>query len=218
MTPPGPYDNPGGRLLVLAPHSEDGELGCGGPISRVIEQGSEVYYAAFSTAEESVPPEYPPDILRTEVRAATQALGIAEGHLLTYRYRVRHLPDVRQEILEELVRLKKDICPTTVFLPSSHDLHQDHQTVSQEGLRAFKTVTVLGYELPWNNMGFDCRHFVVLQERHVQAKIDALSHYQSQQHRTYFQEEFLRSWARSRGGQIFVDYAETFDVLRWVMS
>ena len=76
---------------------------------------------------------------------------------------------------------------------------------------------VLGYELPWNNMAFDYRHFVVLDERHVQAKIDALACYESQQHRPYVQPEFLRSWARSRGGQIFVDYAEAFDVLRWVM-
>jgi N-acetylglucosamine malate deacetylase 1 len=214
---PGTYKGKGERVLVLAPHTDDGELGCGGTINRLVEEGSEVYYAAFSTAEESVPPEYPPDILQTEVRAGTKALGIDGANLLTYRYRVRHLPDVRQEILEELVRLKTDIQPTTVFLPSSHDLHQDHQTVSQEGLRAFKTVTVLGYELPWNNMGFEYRHFVVLDERHVTAKVNALAKYESQSHRPYFQEEFLRSWARSRGGQIFVDFAEAFDVMRWVM-
>ena len=217
MTPPGSYLAPGERILVLAPHTDDGELGCGGTISRLIEKGCEVYYAAFSTAEESGPPEYPPDILQTEVRAGTKALGIDPANLLTYRYRVRHLPDVRQEILEELMRLKEEIKPSTVFLPSSHDLHQDHQTISMEGLRAFKTVTVLGYELPWNNMAFDYRHFVALQERHVQAKVNALACYESQKHRPYVQEEFLRSWARTRGGQIFVDYAEAYDVLRWVM-
>jgi len=214
---PGSYNVAGERILVLAPHTDDGELGCGGTIHRLIEEGCAVTYAAFSTAEESVPPEWPPDILQKEVRAGTAKLGIEPENLLTYRYRVRHLPEARQEILEELVRIKKDLDPTTVFIPSSHDLHQDHQTVSMEGLRAFKTGTVLGYELPWNNMAFDYRHFVVLEERHVQAKIDALACYESQQHRPYVQPEFLRSWARSRGGQIFVDYAEAFDVLRWVM-
>ena len=38
------------RVLVLAPHTDDGELGCGGTISRMVEEGREVYYAAFSTA------------------------------------------------------------------------------------------------------------------------------------------------------------------------
>ena len=204
------------RVLVLAPHTDDGELGCGGTISRMVGEGREVYYAAFSTAAESVPPPFPPDILEKEVREGTKVLGIPAANLLVYKYKVRHLPHMRQEILEELVRMKREIDPATVFLPSAQDLHQDHQTVHIEGLRAFKTVTVLGYELPWNNLSFDYRHFCVLTREHVQTKIAALRCYQSQQHRPYTQEEFIWSWARTRGGQIMVEYAEAFDVLRWV--
>ena len=204
------------RVLVLAPHTDDGELGCGGTISRMVEEGREVYYAAFSTAAESVPPPFPPDILEKEVREGTKVLGIPAANLLVYKYKVRHLPHMRQEILEELVRMKREIDPATVFLPSAQDLHQDHQTVHIEGLRAFKTVTVLGYELPWNNLSFDYRHFCVLTRAHVQTKIAALRCYQSQQHRPYTQEEFIWSWARTRGGQIMVEYAEAFDVLRWI--
>ena len=205
------------RVLILAPHTDDGEFGCGGTISRLIEEGKEVFYAAFSTSEESVPPEFPPDILEKEVRAGTRTLGIASENLLIYKYMVRHLPYVRQEILEELVRLKREVDPGTVFLPSSQDLHQDHQTVYMEGLRAFKMVTVLGYELPWNNLSFDYRHFVVLKKHHVQAKVDALKCYRSQQGKPYSKEDFIWSWARSRGGQISVQYAEAFDVLRWIL-
>jgi LmbE family N-acetylglucosaminyl deacetylase len=204
------------RILVLAPHTDDGELGCGGTISRMVEEGREVYYAAFSTAAESVPPPFPPDILEKEVREGTKVLGIPAANLLVYKYRVRHLPHMRQEILEELVRMKREIDPATVFLPSAQDLHQDHQTIHLEGLRAFKTVTVLGYELPWNNLSFDYRHFCILTRAHVQTKIAALRCYQSQQHRSYTQEDFIWSWARTRGGQIMVEYAEAFDVLRWV--
>ncbi len=39
------------RILVLAPHTDDGEFGCGGSIAKFIEAGKEVFYAAFSTAE-----------------------------------------------------------------------------------------------------------------------------------------------------------------------
>jgi len=205
------------RVLVLAPHTDDGEFGCGGTISRFVQEGKEIFYAAFSTAEESVPPEFPSDILEKEVRAGTRALGIPPQNLLVYKYAVRHLPHARQEILEELVRLKREIDPGTIFLPSRQDLHQDHQTVHLEGLRAFKMATVLGYELPWNNLSFDYRHFIVLQQEHVQTKVDALRCYQSQQHRPYSKEDFIWSWARTRGVQVSVDYAEAFDVLRWVL-
>lgn len=204
------------RVLVLAPHTDDGEFGCGGTVSRYLEEGCHVTYAAFSTAAESVPAPYPPDILETEVRAGTAALGIDPDDLLVYKYRVRHLPHARQEILEELVRLRQELRPDTVLLPSGNDLHQDHQTVHMEGLRAFKMVTVLGYELPWNNLSFDYRHFVVLEERHVQTKVDALRCYESQAWRDYSDEEFIWSWARTRGVQIGATYAEAFDVLRSV--
>ncbi|NOZ35754.1 MAG: hypothetical protein GXO80_10710 [Chlorobi bacterium] len=43
------------KALVLAPHTDDGKLGAGSAISKLIETGTQVSYAAFSTAEESVP-------------------------------------------------------------------------------------------------------------------------------------------------------------------
>ena len=39
----------------------------------------------------------------------------------------------RQEILEELIRLKKVSDFDLVFIPSLHDIHQDHTTIAQEG-------------------------------------------------------------------------------------
>ena len=30
------------KALVLAPHTDDGELGCGGTVARLLEEGSEV--------------------------------------------------------------------------------------------------------------------------------------------------------------------------------
>ena len=66
------------NILVLAPHTDDGELGCGGTIVKFIEDGVEVHYAAFSTAEESVPEGLPKDILKIEVREAMASLGIPE--------------------------------------------------------------------------------------------------------------------------------------------
>ena len=54
------------NILVLAPHTDDGELGLGGTISKLIELGKKVTYVAFSTAQQSVPEGFPKDILKTE--------------------------------------------------------------------------------------------------------------------------------------------------------
>ena len=205
------------KILILAPHTDDGELGCGGSIARFIEEGKKVFYAAFSTAEESVDPELPNNILETEVKAATKKLGIKRENLFIYRNEVRKLNYIRQEILEELIKLKKKIDPDIIFMPSINDIHQDHSTVAREGLRAFKDRTILGYELIWNNITFNTSTFIILQHNHVQSKVDALQEYKSQKDKAYMSEDFVFSLAKSRGVQIGKEYAECFEVIRWVM-
>jgi LmbE family N-acetylglucosaminyl deacetylase len=204
------------KVLVLAPHTDDGELGAGGTISKLIESGAEVYYAAFSTAEQSVPDGFPKDILKTEVKKATLRLGIKPENLLIYNYEVRKLNYVRQEILESLIALRRDINPELIFLPSLNDIHQDHTTVAQEGLRAFKQKTILGYELIWNNLTFSTSCFVKLEAHHIQRKCEALKEYSSQQHRDYISEKFIRSLATTRGVQIGCEYAEAFELIRLI--
>ncbi len=205
-------------VLILAPHTDDGELGCGGTIAKLIELGSTVYYAAFSTAETSVPKNYPRDILKTEVQNATRVLGIRPEHLLMFNYEVRKLNYARQEILENLIAIRDQIRFDLILMPSLSDIHQDHSTIAQEGLRAFKRSTILGYELIWNNLSFNTTSFMKLDKRHVQNKVAALKEYRSQIGRDYLSEEFIVSLARSRGVQIGYQYAEAFEVIRCIFD
>ncbi len=204
------------RALVLAPHTDDGEFGCGGTMARLVEQGVDVRYHAFSIATRSLPEGFPPDTLAREVRAATAELGIPDENLTVYDFDVRTFPDHRQEILELLVGIWEDWKPDVVFQPSLHDFHQDHQTVAQEGLRAFKRTTVLGYEIPWNNFDFAYQAYIALEERHVERKAAALAQYASQQHRRYSDPEYARSLARIHGINVNREFAEVFHVYRVV--
>jgi N-acetylglucosamine malate deacetylase 1 len=204
------------RVLVLAPHTDDGEFGCGGTMARLVEAGTDVRYVAFSIATKSLPEGFPPDTLAREVREATAEIGIPESGLTVHDFEVRTFPERRQEILELLIALWEDWAPEAVFMPSLRDIHQDHQVVAAEGLRAFKRTTVLGYEIPWNNFNFDHQAYVGLEERHVERKIAALERYASQQHRNYANPEYIRSLARTHGINVNRDYAEVFEVYRIV--
>src|SRR5215210_3539764 len=93
------------RVLVLAPHTDDGEFGCGGTMARLVEEGAEVRYVAFSIATRSLPEGFPPDTLAREVREATGELGIPDERLTVHDFDVRTFPEHRQEILERLVGL-----------------------------------------------------------------------------------------------------------------
>lgn len=205
-------------VLVLAPHTDDGELGAGGFISKLIQEGASVTYVAFSIAEDSVPEHLPRDVLKVEVKAATKVLGIKEDNLIVFNYPVRKLNFARQEILEDLIKIKRNNSFDLILMPSLKDIHQDHTTIAQEGLRAFKNTTILGYELIWNNLSFDTTCFVKLSKKNVEDKFLSLQCYESQIGRSYMSHEFIFSLAKVRGVQIGAEYAESFEVLRWVIN
>jgi LmbE family N-acetylglucosaminyl deacetylase len=204
------------RALVLAPHTDDGEFGCGGTMARLVGEGSEVRYVAFSIATRSLPEGFAPDTLAREVREATAEIGIPAGNLTVHDFDVRTFPDHRQDILELLVALWEEWQPDVVFQPSHHDVHQDHQTIAQEGLRAFKRTTILGYEIPWNNFDFSYQAYLALERGHVERKVAALEKYASQQHRRYANAEYVWNVSRTHGINVNREYAEVFQVYRVV--
>ncbi len=194
-------------VLVISPHTDDAELGCGGTIARLIEDGAKVHVVAFSAGHE-------PELLEAEY---LRAGGTMRTPTRLYDIPVRHFDQCRQTILDHLVSLAEQLRPATVFVPSAADLHQDHRVVHDEALRAFKQVTMWGYELPWNHIRFSAQGFVRLAPRHIAQKQEALSCYESQQDRAYFSPDFIESLARVRGMQVGQEFAEAFEVIRSVV-
>jgi LmbE family N-acetylglucosaminyl deacetylase len=210
-----PYLSPmlhANKILILAPHTDDGELGCGASIAKYIASGKQVTYIAFSSCPQSLPPGLAPDTLLRECRAATAKLGISDVRF--FDFEVRQFPALRQQILEELVALGKELQPDVVFVPARNDVHQDHQVIYAEALRGFKRCAVVGYELPWNNLQFAPVYFEKLEEQQVTTKEEALGFFRSQTHRPYMEPGFMKSLARVRGMQCGTTYAEAFEVYR----
>ncbi len=87
-------------------------------------------------------------------------------------------------------------------------------------IRAFKTsASIICYELPWNHVTFSTQLFIKLKEKHINEKIKILSFYKSQilRGRRYFNPEFIKGLARARGVQCNGEYAEAFEVVRWIL-
>ena len=204
------------RVLVLAPHTDDAELGCGGSLARFLEEGTSVHVAAFCRAEDSLPPGSPPDMLEVEFRASMAGMQIPADQVSVFHYPVRRFPERRQDILESILQLRRDVQPEAVFIPSGNDKHQDHQVIHAEAVRAFKDITIWGYELPWNHVDFSAEAFVTLEARHLEKKWEAMQAYQSQMNlaRPYFTREFVFGLGCVRGTQVKAAYAEAYEVVR----
>lgn len=207
------------RFLILSPHVDDGEIGAGGTIARIREEEIELFYVAFSIAEISIPEPYPKDILKKECQQASKELHIPSSNIKIYDFPVRSFPQYRQEILEELVKINKEIKPDVVICPSSNDVHQDHMVIQNETIRAFKrNSSILGFEHPWNNLTFTTDIFIRLEERHIETKIRAMNSYISQKSHPYFDEKYVRSLAYIRGVQSSFPFAEAYELLRLLIS
>jgi len=204
------------RVLIISPHTDDGELGCGGSIARFIDEGKEVYYSALSTCEKSVPEGYPKDTLRREVEDALDVLRLPRSNRFIYSYENRIFPMINHDIFKTLEELRREIGPDIIFIPSRQDTHQDHSTTFHESLRAFRRgfSSILSYELPWNNLSFHTSFFLKLEEEHITRKVDALKCYKTQADKRYFSEKFIRSIAEARATQIDTSYAEAFEAIK----
>lgn len=208
----------GPRLLVLAPHTDDGELGAGASIAKWTSAGRDVFYVAVSGCESVVPEGLAPDTLRSELLEATGVLGIPEDRVLVLEEETRTYWQRRQSILEAFIRLRTEINPNIVLAPSLSDVHQDHEVVAREAFRAFKDRTMLGYEMPWNNTSFQHTVFSPVEAIHVECKIDALACYHSQASRPYLSPEFTRAQLMFRGVQAGTGFAEVFDTPRVILQ
>lgn len=202
-------------VLVLAPHPDDAEFGCGGTINRLCKEGKSVHVATFSHCVKSIPDGFPKDVLSAELKESMSVLGVDHQQVYSLDYPVREFPAYRQDILEEIISLRSKVSPDLVFIPASFDFHQDHQVISQEGLRAFKNIKILGYELPWNNIESHINFHVKLSDDDVSQKEKAVRSYKSQGFRPYKKEGFFRSLAVLRGLQTDTEFAEGFELIKW---
>ena len=200
--PPQSTNQSGIKILCLSPHPDDGILGAGGTLARLKEEGNEIHYMIFSWADQGF--EW------AEIKKATPDATI-------YQFQVREFPRYRQEILEELIKIRARIQPDWVFIPSSYDTHQDHQIIHQEAVRAFRNYTILGYEESWNNFMFGAQCLAPLKERHLQKKLDTAKIYVTQKDKIYMDQELILARARDKGTYIRTKYAEAFEVVRFII-
>jgi len=201
----------GKRTLFLGAHPDDIELGCGALIHH-IQSVSELKCVTLSDNQKN--PQLKNVV--TEHLKSMSILGVPKENVILGEFTTRIFHDSRQEILEYFLKLRRDFNPDIIFVHSKQDIHQDHNTIYNEGVRAFKHFNMLGYEMPWNNFGFKSYVFVNLTREQIVKKMQALEIYKSQANRPYSSSEFVESLAKVRAIQIGREYAESFELIRFI--
>ena len=103
-----------------------------------------------------------------------------------------------------------------VFVHTTADLHQDHGTVTQEALRAFRGISLFGYDVIRSSHGFFPNFLVEVTAEDVEKKIRSLAAYETYKDKYYFSPELTRSILIRNGAICERPYAEGFDLMRVV--
>lgn len=201
----------GETVLCIGAHPDDIELGCGALISDIISQTRVVCVTMSDNQKNPLHTN-----LVAEHHASMSILGVQPEHVLLHDFATRRLKAARQEILEVMIDLKNRYHPEVVLVHTARDIHQDHQTVTEEALRAFRGTTLLGFDVLRSSYGFFPDFLVEVSEKGLQTKINALKAYITYAEKYYFSEEIIRATALRHGALAERPFAEGFDILRIV--
>ena len=201
----------GRRVLFIGAHPDDIELGCGALIHHILPQ-TDILCVTLSDNQKNPLLTH----LVEEHYNSMAVLGVPREKVMLGQFETRRFPHFRQEILEHMVGLNRTFRPDIVFVHTKSDIHQDHGTITEEALRAFRGVTVLGYDVLRSSYGFFPSFLVEVDEEDVEAKVRALDEYKTYATKYYFDSSITRATMIRHGALCERPFAEGFDILRIV--
>lgn len=220
------------RVLVVAAHTDDEALGCGGTIARHATQGDTVYAVFLADGVTSRPDASEQELSERNAAAASahRILGIKQSFMLGF-------PDNRMDmvplldVVQKLEQVVDEVQPQIVYTHHNGDLNIDHQITHKAALTACRPVPgspvkeIYAFEVlsstEWNTPGvssFAPSVFVDITE-HFETKMQALDAYKLEMRKPPHSRSFenARRLGELRGSCIGVHAAEAMMAVRIVL-
>jgi LmbE family N-acetylglucosaminyl deacetylase len=216
-------------VLVVAAHTDDEALGCGGTIARHVAEGDTVYAVFLADGVTSRPDAAAEEVGQRNTAAAKahKILGIKKSYMLGF-------PDNRMDsvplldIVQKLENVFNVVQPLVVYTHHSGDLNIDHRITHQAVLTvcrpvpgasvkqiyAFEVLSSTGWNTPTESP-FIPNVFVDISGQ-VNKKMDALREYQMEMREKPHSRslENVFRLAEFRGNCVGVDAAEGLSLIR----
>lgn len=193
-------------VLAIGALPGDVELGCGGILLRHRDRGHRVVILHITAGGEGSDPGD-----KSDAQESAQVLG---AHLVIGEAFEEEVPDP-QDMMTLVERTVEDFQPTTVYVPSPHDVRESRlNTHRAADLGAANVPNFYCYQAPTTNMEFEPTLFVDVTD-YMDTKLAALRHYRAQVvGRPHLDPEFVRSNARYWGRFLGYGEAEPLEVVR----
>jgi len=203
-------------VLCLGAHSDDIEIGAGGTILSLIEEGVllDVCWCVLSAGNERA----------AEARSSAEAfLGNAASYSIELgAFEDSYFPAQSREIKSWLLALRDRVDPDIIFTHSREDAHQDHREINELTSNVFRNHLIMEYEIPkWDGDIRGRNTYVPLSEKALDKKVSLLlRHFSTQRSKDWFDAETFRGLARLRGMECRAParFAEAFTVRKLLLA
>ena len=203
------------KYLFIGAHADDIEIGCGGTLLNAYKKNQIFNFIATNS-------EYSDEngrLIRTKIDAKKDIQKCYQGKKVKNIIggsKVFHLEN-NEKLRAELVRLKKKIIPTVVFVPWVHDPHPDHKNLAEAALTVFReSDNVFMYRSNWhysiNNLN---KNFFSDITSNYKYKIKMLLNFKSEMKRTEsVWIKRIENECIANGNVINKKYAEAFEIVK----
>lgn len=200
------------KILVLAAHPDDIEIGCLATIGKLSEQGYEIHFCVLTGSE----------IRKKEFEASCldlQSKGIAISEFRSFDFKDGALYDSRTEIKCALHSLYNDKDFEIIFTHSRNDLHQDHRLIGEITLELFRQSSILAFEIPkYDGNPFTPQMYVEISAKAAAIKVDHLMlSYPTQRQKYWYKRSTFEATLVLRGVESGVKFAEAFEIVKWIV-
>jgi len=206
------------NILAIGAHFDDVELGCGGSLLTWKVQGHAISIFVASRSGYRNPQGAVirhDDTARAEGIASTKYIGaeLIEGGFPTFEL------EFAEPLNCKLMDVLHSVQPDIVLTHWVGDVHHDHRALAQASLHCCRHIPrLLMYCSNWyeSNQRFDPRLFVDISKT-LDEKIKLIKIHKSENCRTdWVWVDCIRSQARIMGAKAGVQFAEGFEVVKWL--
>jgi LmbE family N-acetylglucosaminyl deacetylase len=217
------------KVMVVAVHPDDETLGAGGTLLRLKDQGVELHWLIVTTLLKS---DSYYDTREQEIAQVSKAYGFSGVH--RFDLPTTKLDEISKgELIGKFAQVLDLIRPDTLILPFAKDVHTDHQRSFEAAFSAVKsfrrpfvqrlymmeTLSETDYAPALTENAFLPNFFVDITD-YIERKCEIAQIYANEIAPPPFPRslENLRALARYRGGSSYLNFAESFVLLKEVLK
>jgi LmbE family N-acetylglucosaminyl deacetylase len=199
------------RIMAIGPHPDDIELGCFGSLARFKKEGAKIAFVVLGVGGKE-------KIVQIRKKEASKSANLLDAKLFFGDFVDTRIPE-GIETISFIERCINDFKPTSIFINSPNDTHQDHRNTAKAAISASRFIpVVLFYQTPSSTRFFDPKVYIDITD-YIKLKIRAVRIHKTQGKNVYMADEAVLGQAKFLGLQIYRggQYFEGFEVHQLIL-